>query len=55
MIQSVKTLLAMQDTWGEHPLEKEMATHFSILARESQWTEEPGGLQSMKSQKSDTT
>ena len=31
----------------ENPLEKEMATHFSILAREILWTEEPGGLQSM--------
>ena len=29
------------------PLEKEMATHSSILAREIPWTEEPGGLQSM--------
>ena len=31
----------------EDPLEKEMATHFSILAWEILWTEEPGGLQSM--------
>ena len=30
---------------GEHPLEKEMATHSSILAWEIQWTEEPGRLQ----------
>ena len=31
----------------EDPLEKEMATHSNILALEIQWTEEPGGLQSM--------
>ena len=36
----------------ENPLEKEMATHSSILARKVPWTEEPGGLQSMESQKS---
>ena len=35
----------------EDPLEKEMATHSSILAWEIPWTEEPGGLQSMGSQK----
>ena len=34
-----------------HALEKEMATHFSILAWEIPWMEEPGGLQSMGSQK----
>ena len=39
----------------EDPLEKEMATHSSILAWEIQWTEEPGGLQSMGLQESDTT
>ena len=33
-------------------LEKEMATHCSILAWEIQWTQEPGGLQSMRLQKS---
>ena len=32
-------------------LEKEMATHSSILARRISWTEEPGGLQSMGSQR----
>ena len=42
----------MQETWvpspgGEEPLEKEMATHYSILAWEIPWTEEPGGLQLM--------
>ena len=31
----------------EDPLEKKMVTHFSILAREIPWTEEPGGLQPM--------
>ena len=36
-------------------MEKEMATHASILAWEIQWTEEPGGLQSMGSQESDRT
>ena len=40
---------------GEDPLEKEMATHSSILAWEIPWTEEPGGLQSMGLQESDTT
>ena len=47
--QLVKNLPAMQDTWvrfvgWEDPLEKEMATHSSILAWRIQWTEEPGGL-----------
>jgi len=36
---------------GEDPLEKEMATCFSILAWTMSWTEEPGGLQSMGSQR----
>ena len=39
---------------GEEPLEKEMARHSSILAWSIPWTEEPGGLQSMGSQKSQT-
>ena len=55
MAQLVKKLTAMQETacnpgdqgsipaW-EDPLEKEMATHSSILAWEISWTEEPGGL-----------
>ena len=38
----------------EDPLGKEMATHSSILAWRIPWTEEPGGLQSMGSQKSQT-
>ena len=36
----------------QETLEKEMATHSNILALEIPWTEEPGGLQSMGSQKS---
>ena len=56
----VKNLPAVQQTWvqflgQEDPLEKEMATHSSILAWRIPWTEEPGGLQSMGSQESDTT
>ena len=39
----------------DDPLEKEMATHSSILAWKIPWTEEPGGLQSMGPQESDTT
>ena len=39
-------------SWGqEDPLEKEMATHSSILAWRIPWTEEPGGRQSMGSQR----
>ena len=53
--QQVKNLPAMQETQQmrvlslgqEDPLEKEMATHSSILAWETPWTEEPGGLQLM--------
>ena len=41
-------------TVPEEPLEKEMATHSSILAWEIPWTEEPGGLQSLGSQESDS-
>ena len=54
--QTVKNLPTMQETqvrslcW-EDPLEKGMATHSSILVWEIPWTEEPGGLQSMGSQK----
>ena len=52
----VKNLPAVQETWVqslglEHPLEKGMATHSSILAWEIPWTEEPGGLQSIGSQR----
>ena len=47
--QIVKNLSAMQETWvqslgQEDSLEKEMATHSSMLAWEIPWTEEPGGL-----------
>ena len=56
----VKNLPTMQETWvqspgREDPLEKEMATHSIILAWRIPWTEEPGGLQSLGSQESDTT
>ena len=52
----IKNLPAMQETrvqslGHEDPLEKGMATHCSILAWRIPWTEEPGGLQSMGSQK----
>ena len=54
--QMVKNLLAMQETWvqplvQEDPLEKEMATHSSILAWRIPRTEEPGRLQSVGSQR----
>ena len=45
---------AVQSLGREDPLEKEMATHSSILAWRIPWAEEPGGLQSMESQKSRT-
>ena len=57
----VKHLPTMQETWvqslgWEYPLEKEMATHSSILAWEILWTEEPGRLHSPCGRKeSDTT
>ena len=56
VVQVVKSLPAMQETWvrsvdREDPLEKGMATHSSILAWRIPWTEEPGGLQSMGSQR----
>ena len=52
MAQTVKNLPAMWETWvqslgQEDPLEKEMATYFSILAWKIPWMEEPGRLQSM--------
>ena len=57
--QLVKNLPAMWETWvrslgREGSLEKEMATHSNVLAWRIPWTEEPGGLQSMGSQESDT-
>ena len=58
--QSVKHLPAMRETWvqslsWEDSLEKEMATHSSILAWRIPWTEEPGRLQFVGSQELDTT
>ena len=59
--QRLKCLPAMQETWvrslgWEDPLEKEMATHSSILAWRIPWTEEPGGLPSPRGRKElDTT
>ena len=56
MPQAVKHLLAMRETQlpsldQEDPLEKEMATHSSILAWEIPWTDKPGGLQSTEEQR----
>ena len=56
MVQMVKNLPATRETWvqslgQEDPLKKEMATHSSILAWRTPWTEEPGGVQSMGSQR----
>ena len=56
MAQLVKNPSAMQETWvqalaWEDSLEKGMATHSSVLAWRIPWTEEPGGLQSMGSQR----
>ena len=50
MVQWVNHLPIMQET-REDPLEEEMATHSSILARTIPWTEELGGLQTMGSQR----
>ena len=52
----VRNLPAMREIWDqslglEDPLEKEMAIHVNILAWRIPWTEEPGGLQSMGSQR----
>ena len=52
----VKHLPAMQDNWVqplelEDPLEKEMATYSSILDWKIPWTEKPGGMQSIGSQR----
>ena len=58
--QLAKNLPAMQETqvqflFRQDPLKKEMATHSSILVWRIPWAEEPGGLQSMGSQESETT
>ena len=60
LTQMVKNLPVMQEAWvqslgWEDPLEKGMATHSSSLAWRIPWTEEPGGLQSMRTKESDTT
>ena len=60
MAQTVKNLPAVQETrvpslGREDPLQKEMATHFSILAWRIPWTEEPGRLQSRSCKELDTT
>ena len=54
--QTVKNLPAMWETWvrsldWEEPLEKGMTTHSSILSWRIPWTEDPGGLQSLGSQR----
>ena len=56
MAQTVKNLLALQETevrylGREDPLKESMATHSDILAWRIPWTEEPGGLQFMESQR----
>ena len=56
MAQTVKHLPTMWETWvqslgWEDPLEKEMAVHSSTIAWKIPWTEEPGRLQSMGSQR----
>ena len=60
MVQRLKCLPAVWETWvqslgWEDPLEKEMATHSSILAWRIPWMEELGGLQSKGRKESDTT
>ena len=55
-----KASASMQETWFQSlgqkdPLEKEMATHSSVLAWRISWTEEPGGLQSIGSQRATNT
>jgi len=56
VIKNPPTIQELQETWVqslglEDPLQKEIATHSSILAWKIPWTEEPGGLQSMGSQR----
>ena len=60
LAQRLKGLPAMQETWvrslgREDALEKEMATHSSILAWEIPWTEEPGGYSPWGCKESDPT
>ena len=54
--QMVKNLPVIRETWVQSlgwkdPLEEGLATHSSILARRIPWTEEPGGIQSMGSER----
>ena len=54
--QMIKNLPVIQETWVQSlgqkdPLERGMATHYSILAQRIPWTEEPGGIQSEGSQR----
>ena len=56
MAQTVKNLPATRETWvqslgQEDPMEKGMATHSNVLAWRTLWTDEPGRLQSMGSQR----
>ena len=56
MIKNLPTIKEMQETWvqslgGEDPLEEEMTTHSSILAWRIPWTEEPGEIQFIGSQR----
>ena len=59
MVKNPPAVQEMQEMWvqslgQENPLEKEMATHSSILVWEIPWSEEPGELQSMGLQESNT-
>ena len=56
LVQNPLPVQAMQEMWAPSlgwvdPLEKQVATHSSIIAWEIHWTEEPDGLQSMRSQR----
>ena len=56
MVKNLSSVQELQETWvrslgQEDPLEEEMATHSTILAGKTPWTEEPGGLQSVGSQR----
>ena len=56
MVQMIKSLLAMQETQVRSlgqgdPLEKAVVTHSSVLVWRIPWTEDPGGLQSVGSQR----
>ena len=59
MVKNPPAMQEMQEMWvrslgWEDPLDQEMAIHPSILAWEVPWTEEPGGVQSLGSQKTQT-